>query len=43
MVDGHLFDTLEKLAAILRVKKRTNKAFGGIQVRGAEISEVVHD
>ena len=31
MVDGHLFDTLAKLADQLR-NKRTDKPFGGIQV-----------
>lgn len=30
MVDGHLFDTLAKLAVELR--KKTDRPFGGIQV-----------
>ena len=33
MVDGYLFDTLCKLAVELR--KKTDRPFGGIQVRGA--------
>jgi hypothetical protein len=30
MLDGHLFDTLAALAE--RLRKKTNKPFGGIQV-----------
>ena len=31
MLDGHLFNTLAALAD--RLRKKTNKPFGGIQVR----------
>lgn len=31
MVDGHLFDTIEKVAVKLR--KKCDRPFGGIQVR----------